>query len=96
MRSSRPSWTARRGAWATWNDPALPDRPGRRLTSPVDLSEGLFVCTANDLGGLSAPLRDRLEVIELAGYTQAEKIRMPASGEPRARSQYEVTVPNGK
>ena len=36
----------------------------------------LFVCTANDLGGLSAPLRDRLEVIELAGYTQDEKLRI--------------------
>jgi ATP-dependent Lon protease len=46
------------------------------LELPFDLSEVLFVCTANDLGGLSAPLRDRLEVIELAGYTQDEKIRI--------------------
>jgi len=46
------------------------------LELPFDLSEVLFVCTANDLGGLSAPLRDRLEIIELAGYTQDEKIRI--------------------
>ncbi len=46
------------------------------LELPFDLSEVLFVCTANDLGGLSAPLRDRLEVIELAGYTQDEKLRI--------------------
>jgi ATP-dependent Lon protease len=46
------------------------------LELPFDLSEVLFVCTANDLGGLSAPLRDRLEVIELAGYTQDEKVRI--------------------
>jgi len=46
------------------------------LELPFDLSEVLFVCTANDLGGLSAPLRDRLEIIELAGYTQDEKSRI--------------------
>jgi len=41
-----------------------------------DLSEVLFICTANDLGNLSAPLRDRLEVIEISGYTQAEKAQI--------------------
>jgi len=46
------------------------------LELPFDLSEVLFVCTANDLGGLSAPMRDRLEVIELAGYTQDEKVQI--------------------
>ncbi|MFI5300799.1 MAG: endopeptidase La [Polyangiales bacterium] len=38
-----------------------------------DLSEVLFVCTANDLASLSPPLRDRLEIIELSGYTSNEK-----------------------
>jgi ATP-dependent Lon protease len=40
---------------------------------PLDLSEVLFICTANDISQLSAPLRDRLEVIELDGYTLEEK-----------------------
>ncbi len=46
------------------------------LELPFDLSEVIFICTANDLGNLSAPLRDRLEIIELAGYTAEEKVRI--------------------
>ncbi|MBJ71123.1 MAG: endopeptidase La [Sandaracinus sp.] len=41
---------------------------------PFDLSEVLFIATANELGRLSAPLRDRLEIIDVSGYTQAEKV----------------------
>lgn len=40
---------------------------------PVDLSRALFVATANDLGSIPAPLRDRLEILEIAGYSPAEK-----------------------
>ncbi|HSI05588.1 MAG TPA: endopeptidase La, partial [Myxococcota bacterium] len=43
------------------------------LELPFDLSEVLFICTANQIDGLSAPLRDRLEIIELSGYTLDEK-----------------------
>ena len=43
---------------------------------PVDLSQVLFLCTANTLDTLSRPLIDRMEVIELAGYTQNEKIHI--------------------
>ncbi len=43
---------------------------------PFDLSAALFICTANAVDRLPAPLRDRLEVIEFPGYTRQEKIRI--------------------
>jgi len=44
------------------------------LELPFDLSEVLFIATANDISQLSPPLRDRLEVIDISGYTTQEKV----------------------
>ncbi|HCF57796.1 MAG TPA: endopeptidase La [Myxococcales bacterium] len=44
------------------------------LDLDYDLSKVMFICTANTLHGIPAPLQDRLEVIRLAGYTELEKI----------------------
>ncbi len=46
------------------------------LELDYDLSDILFVTTANTLGGIPLPLRDRMEVIELTGYTDFEKLNI--------------------
>jgi ATP-dependent Lon protease len=63
-----------------------------------DLSKVMFIMTANDLGAIPGPLRDRMEIIHIAGYTPdekqqiAKKYLLPKSIESHGLKNYPITV----
>lgn len=48
----------------------------RYLDFPIDLSKVLFICTANNIGGISAALLDRLEPVRFSSYSDEDKIQI--------------------
>jgi ATP-dependent Lon protease len=65
------------------------------LEVPYDLSQVLFITTANLVDTISGPLRDRMEVIRLPGYTEEEKIRIAEQYlVPRQLTEHGLTTEN--
>jgi ATP-dependent Lon protease len=82
-------------------DPAQNDSfTDHYLGVPFDLSEVLFICTANFLQNIPAPLLDRMEVVEFTGYTEREKLMIarnyliPRQLEENGLTVEQITIPD--
>jgi len=70
------------------------------LEVEFDLSQVLFVATANQLDTIPAPLRDRMEIIQIPGYTEAEKVEIakryivPKQRENHGLREAQATIPD--
>lgn len=63
------------------------------LGFPFDLSKALFITTANSLDGMSKPLLDRMEIIELSSYTETEKVHIAKTHiVPSVRKELKLTA----
>ncbi len=83
-------------------DPAQNDSfTDHYLGLPFDLSEVLFICTANFVQNLPGPLLDRMEMVEFDGYTEGEKLKIaeqylvPRQLEENGLVADEITLTNG-
>jgi ATP-dependent Lon protease len=66
------------------------------LEAPLDLSKVLFICSANLLESISEPLLDRLETLELSGYTREEKKKIATNYLiPKAMKEKGITTEEG-
>jgi ATP-dependent Lon protease len=71
------------------------------LEIPYDLSKVIFIATANQLEPIPDPLRDRMEIIEIGGYTEAEKLGIahgfliPKQREFHGLGEAQLTVTDG-
>ncbi|MDQ3031071.1 MAG: endopeptidase La [Myxococcota bacterium] len=67
------------------------------LDLDYDLSDVMFVTTANSLSGIPMPLRDRMEIIELSGYTEFEKLNIAVRYlVPRQKSEAGLVATDGE